>query len=147
MQADSHKMSGSLYQTTWHCIPEDSVLQMFEIIFLITFSMTIPNLSLYITISLYFPLQKTVIHNWNSHFQQSIHSTTLNFLSNCFTFWHYKFNNLESKGQTFHCNNYAPVTEPDSEKNFNIPSVFSGKLGHYQFMDRKWCGPVKNTTG
>jgi hypothetical protein len=75
--------------------------------------------SLYIIISLYFSPQKTTMHTWNSHCQQSIHITTLNFPSILFHILTlHKLNNLESKGQTSHCNNYAPVTKPDSREQF-----------------------------
>jgi hypothetical protein len=104
------------------------------------------SVSLYIIISLYFSLQKTTMHTWNSHCQQSIHITTLNFSSKLFHILTlHKLNNLESKGQTFHCTNYASFTEPDSENDFNIPIVFSGKSGHYLLINRNWCSPVKNT--
>jgi len=104
------------------------------------------SVSLYTIISLYFSLQKTTMHTWNSHCQQSIHITTLKFSSK---FFHiltpHELNNLKSKGQTFHCNNYAPVTKPDSENNFHILIVFSGNFGHYLFINRNWHSPVENT--
>jgi len=52
MQAGSHKMSGSLYQTTWHYIPEDSILQLFEIMCLISFSNTIFSFTIHYNITI-----------------------------------------------------------------------------------------------
>jgi len=40
-------MSGCLYQTTWHYIPGDSILQMFEITCLISFSKTIFSVTIH----------------------------------------------------------------------------------------------------
>jgi hypothetical protein len=77
------------------------------------------SVSLYIIVSLYFSLQKTTMHTQNSPCQQSIHITTLKFP---FKLFHiltlHTLNNSESKGQTFHCNSCAPVTEPDSREQF-----------------------------
>jgi len=111
-------MLGSLYQTTWHYIPEDSILQMFEIICLITFSKTIFSVTIHYNITVLLSAK-----DYHAYPELSLSAVyphhNLNFPSKLFHILTlHKLNNSESKGQTFHCNSYAPVTEPDSREQF-----------------------------